>query len=130
MTKGIDEPFDVADVPLSMFYEVDGVIYVSGHIALDDDGYFVQGDVRAQTERVLSNIKAGLEEQGSSMDEVVKTTVFLTHAKRDFEAMNETYDTFFPNHKPARTTAGVQLAVDMLVEIEAIAVRGSAEGRG
>ena len=121
--KGIDEPFQVSQVPLAMVREVDGVIYVSGHIPLDEEGYFVQGDVAAQTERVLSNIRDLLESIGSSMDEVVKTSVYLAHAKRDFDAMNAVYQRFFPGEaRPARTTVGVELAVDVLVEIEVTAL--------
>lgn len=121
--KGIDEPFDVRQVPLAMVNEVNGVIYVSGHIPLDEEGRFVQGDVGAQTRVVLSNIGAALESVGSSLDEVAKTTVFLAEAKRDFDAMNAAYQEFWPERKPARTTVGVELAVDVLIEIEAIAVR-------
>lgn len=123
--KGIDEPFLVAEVPLNMHYEVDGVIYVSGHIPLDDDGYFVRGTVGPQTTRVLENMEKVLTSIGSSKEEVVKTSVYLTAAKRDFDEMNEAYGRFFGDHRPARTTCGVELAVDVLVEIEAIAVRGS-----
>lgn len=124
--KGLDEPFLVGQVPLNMHYEVDGVIYVSGHIPLDDDGYFVRGDVGVQTTRVLQNIEKLLHSIDSRKEEIVKTSVYLTAAKRDFDAMNRAYGEFFGEHRPARTTCGVELAVDVLVEIEAIAVRGSA----
>jgi 2-iminobutanoate/2-iminopropanoate deaminase len=124
--KGLDEPFLVSDVPLNMHTEVNGVIYVSGHIPLDDDGYFVGGTVGPQTTRVLQNIEKLLHSIGSSKNEIVKTTVYLAAAKRDFDEMNAAYQAFFGDHRPARTTCGVELAVDVLVEIEAIAVRGSA----
>lgn len=123
--KGIDEPFNVGEVPLNMHYEVDGVIYVSGHIPLDDDGFFVRGTVGPQTTRVLENIDELLQSVGSSKEEIVKTCVYLTAAKRDFDEMNDAYGEFFGKHRPARTTCGVELAVDVLVEIEAIAVRNS-----
>lgn len=123
--KGLDEPFLVSDVPLQMHYEVDGTIYVSGHIPLDDDSLFVRGDVGVQTTRVLGNIEELLQGIGSSREEIVKTSVYLAAAKRDFDAMNAAYSDFFGSHRPARTTCGVELAVDVLVEIEAIAVRGS-----
>lgn len=123
--KGLDEPFLVSDVPLQMHYEIDETIYVSGHIPLDDDSLFVRGDVGVQTRRVLDNIERLLQAIGSSKDEIVKTTVYLAAAKRDFDMMNAVYSEFFAGHRPARTTCGVELAVDVLVEIEAIAVRGS-----
>lgn len=121
--KGIDEPFLVGDVPLNMHYEVDGVVYISGHIPLDENGYFVRGDVKVQTTRVLKNIEELLHTIGLTKEDIVKTSVYLTAAKRDFEGMNEAYREFFGDHRPARTTCGVELAVDVLVEIEAIAVR-------
>ncbi len=124
--KGIDEPFLVTEVPLNMHYETERAIYVSGHIPLDEDGYFVRGTVGPQTTRVLENIEKLLQSVGSSKQEIVKTSVYLTAAKRDFDEMNEAYGHFFGEHRPARTTCGVELAVDVLVEIEAIAVRGSA----
>lgn len=124
--KGITEPFLVADVPLKMYYEVDDVIYVSGHIPLDEEGFFLGGTVGPQTTRVLQNIENLLISIGSSKNEIVKTSVYLAAAKRDFDEMNAAYQGFFGEHRPARTTCGVELAVDVLVEIEAIAVRGSA----
>lgn len=118
------EEFDVAQVPLSMVLEVGDTIYVSGHVPIVD-GHLLDGDVTQQTDRVLRNIAAALGEIGSSLDDVVKTTVYLTHAARDFPAMNEVFRRHFVTQPlPARTTCGVELAVDVLVEIEAIAVRG------
>ena len=124
--KGIDEPFLLTEVPLNMHFESDGVIYISGHIPLDEDGFFVRGTVDLQTTRVLENIEKELQSIGSSRQEIVKTSVYLTAAKRDFDEMNEAYGRFFGEHRPARTTCGVELAVDVLVEIEAIAVRRNA----
>lgn len=124
--RGIDEPFVVSNVPLSMFKEVDGTIYVSGHIALDERGYFVTGSVTTQVRQILGNIRAGLEAMGSSLDEVVKTTVFLVDAKQNFDEMNTAYSEFWSaERQPSRSTIGCNLAVDLQVEIEAIAVRGS-----
>lgn len=118
------ESFDVKRVPLSMVLEVGDTIYVSGHVPIVA-GRLVEGDTAAQTEVVLRNIADALASVGSSMDDIVKTTVFLTHAARDFPAMNEVYARHFTTDPlPARSTCGVQLAVDVNVEIEAIAVRG------
>jgi enamine deaminase RidA (YjgF/YER057c/UK114 family) len=69
---------------------------------------------------VLENVKAALAQAGSSMDQVVKTTVFLTRVE-DFAAMNKVYATYFPNSPPARSTIRAELMLDALIEIEAIA---------
>jgi len=99
-----------------------GLVFCSGQIALDPKtGRMVEGDVRAQTRRVLENIRAVLEKAGSSLDKVVKTTVYLRDMN-DFHAMNETYAEFFREKPPARATVqAARLPKDALVEIEAIA---------
>jgi 2-iminobutanoate/2-iminopropanoate deaminase len=82
----------------------------------------VEGDIRTQTDRVLNNIKAVLEAAGSSIDRVVKTTVFLADMS-DFAAMNEIYATFFSTTKPARSTVqAARLPRDVRIEIEVIAL--------
>ena len=82
----------------------------------------VDGDIRAQTARVLENVKAVLEAAGASLDRVVKTTVFLADMN-DFAAMNEVYATFFSENKPARSTVqAAHLPRDARVEIEVIAI--------
>ncbi|MDH5759947.1 MAG: RidA family protein [Gemmatimonadota bacterium] len=108
--------------PYSQAIVVDGWVYCSGQIPLDPATMeLVQGDVAAQTEQVLTNLRAVLEAAGSSMGRVVKTTVFLSDMN-DFQAMNQVYARHFGDHKPAR--AAVQAAalpkfVD--VEIECVA---------
>lgn len=116
------QAFGQAKVPLSPALKVGNVIFVSGQVPVDESGQLVQGDVRVQTEQVLKNIQRLLEEAGASMADVVKTTVILTNIKRDFAGMNEVYARFFPDPKPSRTTVGGELAIDALVEIEAVAV--------
>jgi 2-iminobutanoate/2-iminopropanoate deaminase len=119
------EQFDVGQVPLSMLNEAGGLIFVSGHVPVED-GKLSGGGVEEQTDLVLRNIAALLTSHGSSLQDIVKVTVFLTHVERDFAAMNAVYArhfTFTP--RPARSTIGVELAIDVLVEIEAIAVRGN-----
>ena len=82
----------------------------------------VEGDVRAQTERVFKNLVAVLEAAGSSLDRVVKTTVYLADMQ-DFNAMNEVYATFFNTTRPARSTIqAARLPRDVLVEIDLIAL--------
>ncbi|UCG07225.1 MAG: RidA family protein [Desulfobacterales bacterium] len=100
-------------------------VFTSGQVALDKEGNLVgKGDVGAQTRQVLQNIKAVLQEGGATLDDVMKTTVFLADIK-DFSAMNEVYADFFGDAKPARSTVQAALArPEFLVEIEAIAIVG------
>lgn len=112
--------------PYSQAISLDGMIFASGQIALDPaSGQLVEGDVQAQTHLVLQNLTAVLEAAGSSLDNVVKTTVFLT-SMSNFTAMNEVYATYFGDEPPARSTIAVaELPKGAQVEIEAIAVRNS-----
>ncbi|MBM3451097.1 MAG: deaminase, partial [Armatimonadetes bacterium] len=98
-----------------------GFVFVSGQIPLDPDtGQLVMGDARIQTRRVLQNLNAVLAAAGSSVDKVVKTTVYLT-SMSDFNVMNEEYTTFFREARPARATVEVsKLPRNALVEIDAI----------
>jgi len=99
-----------------------GVVYTSGQIGLlADTGEMVSGGVPEQTRQVLANLAAVLEAAGSSLDRVIKTTVFLTDMA-DFGAMNEIYAGVFEAVKPARATVAVAgLPKGALVEIEATA---------
>jgi 2-iminobutanoate/2-iminopropanoate deaminase len=108
--------------PYSQAIKTNGFVFASGQIPLDPSTMqIVEGDIRAQTERVLNNVKAVLEAAGSSIDRVVKTTVFLADMN-DFAAMNEVYATFFSTTKPARSTVeAARLPRDVRVEIEVIA---------
>ena len=98
-------------------------MFVSGQIPIDPQtGQFVAGGIAEQTERVLKNLQAVLEAAGSSLDQVVKTTVFLADMK-EFTGMNEVYATFFSGALPARATvAAAGLPRDASVEIEAVAL--------
>ncbi|MEJ5285998.1 MAG: RidA family protein [Candidatus Kapaibacterium sp.] len=97
-------------------------IFVSGQIPLDLNGNIVGDDIKAQTRQVILNIKAILESVGATLSNVVKTTVYLSDMN-NFAAMNEVYDEFFKESKPARAAFQVaRLPKDVLVEIEAIAV--------
>ncbi len=110
--------------PYSQAIALDGMVYASGQIAIDPaSGQLVEGDVQAQTHRVLQNLTAVLEAAGSSLANVVKTTVFLT-SMSNFTAMNEIYATYFGDEPPARSTVAVaELPKGAQVEIEAIAAR-------
>lgn len=116
------QPFGQSQAPLSPALKIGNTVYVSGQVPIDASGKIVQGDVKAQTEQVIRNIEALLKDAGASLDQVVKTTVILTHIKRDFAAMNEVYAQHFTDPKPTRTTIGAELAIDILVEIDAVAV--------
>jgi len=99
------------------------MVFTSGQIPLvPDTGVFVEGGIDEQTEQVLRNLAAVLEEAGASLDDVVKTTVFLADMD-DFAAMNEVYGRFFLKQPPARSTVqAARLPRNARVEIDAIAV--------
>ncbi|HXE91870.1 MAG TPA: RidA family protein [Terriglobales bacterium] len=108
--------------PYSQGIKAGGFVFVSGQIAIDPaTGNVIAGDIRAQTERVLKNLAAILEAAGSSMEQVVKTTVFIKNME-DFVPMNEVYARAFDLEPPARATVECsKLPKDVLVEIDAIA---------
>ncbi len=110
--------------PYSQGVTANGFIFLSGQIPLDpQSGQLVEGDIRAQTERVLANLQAVLQAAGSSLAAVVKTTVYLADLN-DFAAMNEVYGRFFPDQPPARATVQVaRLPKGARVEIDLIAAQ-------
>jgi len=109
--------------PYSQAIKANGLVFCSGQVALDPStNTVIDGDVVAQTNRVIQNLTAVLKEAGSSLDKVVKTTVFLK-SMNDFAAMNETYAKYFSSNPPARSTVEVaRLPKDVLVEIDVIAL--------
>lgn len=110
--------------PYSQAIVVDGkFVYTAGQVAIDPaTNQVVEGDIKVQTQQVLKNIQEVLKAAGSSMNSVVKTTVFLKDLN-DFAAMNEAYAEFFSGSAPARSTVEVaRLPRDMKVEIEVVAV--------
>ncbi|NLG85879.1 MAG: RidA family protein [Firmicutes bacterium] len=111
--------------PYSQAIRSGNFVYTSGQIPLDPaTGQLVEGDIKAQTRQVLTNVKAILEAAGTSLANVVKTTVFLKNMA-DFAAMNEVYAEFFSEPFPARSAIGVvALPKDVAVEIETVAVLG------
>jgi 2-iminobutanoate/2-iminopropanoate deaminase len=100
-----------------------GFLFLSGQIPLDpSSGELIEGDVAAQTRRVLDNLRAVLEDAGSGLAKVVKTTIYLLDMN-DFAIVNQTYATYFPDAKPARATVAVAgLPRGAKVEIEMIAL--------
>lgn len=106
--------------PYTQGVVVANMLYTSGQIALRPDGSLNDGDIVAQTRQVLTNLQAIIESAGGSLQQVVKTTVFLKNLD-DFAAMNQVYAEAFAGHTPARSTVQVaKLPRDVLVEIEAI----------
>ena len=108
--------------PYSQGYIVNGMVYTSGQIPVDPATGVMPATIEEQTRTSLSNVKAILEQAGSGMDKVIKTTVFLKDMN-DFAAMNEVYKSFFEEgNYPARSAVQVaRLPKDALVEIEAVA---------
>ncbi|MBI4877433.1 MAG: RidA family protein [Acidobacteria bacterium] len=111
--------------PYSQAVAHNGLLFLSGQIPLDPaTGQIADGDIAAQTGRVLENLKAVLEAAGSSLGRVLKTTVFLKDLG-EFAKMNEVYAQYFGANPPARATVEVaRLPRDVRVEIEAIAAAG------
>ncbi len=109
--------------PYSQGIKANGFIFLSGQIPLDPSTQqLIPGNVAAQTERVLQNLAGILKAAGSSLQQVVKTTVFLKNMS-EFAAMNEVYGRYFTEAPPARSTVEVaRLPKDVLVEIEVIAL--------
>ncbi len=109
--------------PYSQAIKAGGFVFLSGQIPiLPGTGEVVQGDIKIQTRQVLENIKHILAAAGSSLDEVVKTTVFMKDLN-DYVVMNDVYQEFFPNKPPARAAVqAAKLPRDARVEIEAIAL--------
>jgi 2-iminobutanoate/2-iminopropanoate deaminase len=109
--------------PYEQAIKANGMVYTSGQIPIDPKtGNFVAGGIKEQTRQVLENLKAVLETAGSSLDRVVKATVFLKRIS-DFGAMNEVYAEYFGSAKPARSTVAVaDLPRDALVEIDLVAL--------
>lgn len=112
--------FGTSHVPLSPAVRAGDFVYVSGQVPVDAQGNIVPGGVKEQTRQVLENVKAALALAGATLEEVVKTTVWLEDA-RDFGAFNQVYASYFPEEPPARSTAESRLMIPIKVEIEAIA---------
>jgi len=109
--------------PYEQAIKVDGFVFTAGQIPLDPkSGNIVEGGIAAQTRQVLENLKGVLEAAGSSLDRVVKATVFLKNMA-DFAAMNEVYAQYLGKSKPARSTVAVaELPRGALVEIDLVAL--------
>lgn len=109
--------------PYSQAIKTNGFVFASGQVPIDPaTGEIVKGSISDQTERVFNNLKAVLEAAGSSLNQVVKTTVYLADMN-DFAEMNQVYGRFFGDAPPARSTVEVsRLPRDARVEIDLIAL--------
>lgn len=109
--------------PYSQAVRAGDMLFVSGQIPLDpESGELIDGGIKQQTERVLKSLQAVIEKAGGGMENVVKTTVYLTDLSL-FAEMNEVYASFFSDNKPARATVQVAgLPKNALVEIDAVAI--------
>ena len=109
--------------PYSQAVKANGLVFVSGQVAIDPGTQqVIEGDVSAQTDRVLRNLSEILEGAGSGLGKVVRSTVFLKNMG-DFTAMNTVYGKYFSSSPPARSTVEVaRLPKDVLVEIDVIAL--------
>lgn len=118
---GAPRPF--AGAPYNQAIKAGGLVFCAGQVAIDPEaGTLVGDDIAAQTHRALRNLQAVLEGAGSGLDQVVKTTVFMTDLG-EFAAMNEVYAEYFTSDPPARSTVQVAgLPAGARVEIEAVAL--------
>ncbi|MBB4092243.1 RidA family protein [Ochrobactrum pecoris] len=112
--------FGASHVPLSPAVRAGDTVYISGQVPVGPNGQIVEGGIEAQTKQVLENVKAALALAGATMEDVVKTTIWLEDA-RDFGRMNAVYGSYFPKEPPARTTVESRLMIDIKIEVEAIA---------
>lgn len=115
----------MAELPFSEAVRVGHLLYLSGQVGVDPEtGELAPGGIRAETRQTMENIGRTLRRHGSSMERVVKCTVFLADMG-EWSAMNEVYVTFFPEHRPARSAMGASgIALGARVEIDCIGVVG------
>ncbi len=110
--------------PYSQAVEANGTLYISGQVPVDPEtGKVVEGGIKEQTDQVMKNIGAILEEAGYTYENVVKSTCLLSNMD-NFAAMNEVYGKYYPENPPARAAFGVvKLPLGVMIEIETIAVK-------
>lgn len=107
--------------PYSQAIKVNGMIFTSGQIAITPSGELVDRDIKRQTRQVLTNLQNILAEAGSTLNDVVKVTIFLEDMS-DFGVVNVIYAEYFGDHKPARSTVAVKtLPKNVMVEMDVIA---------
>ena len=109
-------------LPRSVATKVGGFVFVGGQVARDDTGNLIAGGIEAQTRQTISNVAQALALAGCTLEDVVKTMVWLDDA-RDFGESNRVYSEFFPGNKPTRSTIQAKNMVGTKIEIEVIAYR-------
>jgi 2-iminobutanoate/2-iminopropanoate deaminase len=108
--------------PYSQAVKYNGIVYTSGQIALTPEGELVERDIKKQTHQVLTNLQNVLAEANSSLNKVLKVTIYLENME-DFGIVNVIYGEYFGDHKPARSTVAVKtLPKNVLVEMDTIAI--------
>ena len=108
--------------PYSQAVEANGMIYTSGQIGLTPEGVFASTDVAGQMDQVMKNLTAVLDASGVTLNEVIKTTIFLADMN-DFAIVNDIYASYFGTHRPVRSTVAVKtLPANALVEIDCVAL--------
>lgn len=114
--------------PYSQAVEANGMIYTSGQIGLTPEGVFAAADVAGQTHQVMKNLTAVLGASGVTLNEVIKTTIFLADMN-DFATVNDIYASYFGTHRPVRSTVAVKtLPANALVEIDCVALSDGISG--
>ena len=109
-------------LPFSPAVKAGPFVFVSGQVALGDNGELVPGGIEAQTRTTLKNVERALALAGCTFADVVKATVWLDDA-RDFWTFNRVYAEHFPGNKPARSTTQAKLMIDAKIEIEVVAYK-------
>ena len=109
-------------LPFSPAVKAGPFVFVSGQVALGDNGELAPGGIEAQTRRALKNVETALALAGCTLKDVVKATVWLDDA-RDFSTFNRVYAEHFTENKPARSTTQAKLMIDAKIEIEVIAYK-------
>ncbi len=110
------------EIPLSKAVRAGDFVYISGQTANDGKGGIVNANIEDQTEIIMQNIIKILSETNCNIEDIIKTTIWISDA-RDFHRFNNVYAKFFPKNKPARSTTVCDLVVDAKIEIEAIAYK-------
>lgn len=112
------------DTPLSVACRAGDFLFISGLLGFDPQLGKIPAGIQEQTRNILEKIKAVLADYNATLDDVVKTTIYLTHIREDYAGMNEVYRTFFPANPPARAAVQIDMAADARIEIDAIAYLG------